>query len=82
MIQPNDIAVTPARPVEDAAAKQMRLADFRARVEQLRGKRRQAYWRGLEELAATPEFAETLHREFPRGPPSGWTRSAAATFSS
>ncbi|MBA3963828.1 MAG: TAT-variant-translocated molybdopterin oxidoreductase, partial [Chthoniobacterales bacterium] len=25
------------------------------------------YWRSLEELAATPEFQERLHREFPRG---------------
>ncbi|MBA3961077.1 MAG: TAT-variant-translocated molybdopterin oxidoreductase [Chthoniobacterales bacterium] len=25
------------------------------------------YWRSLEELAATPEFEDWLHREFPRG---------------
>ncbi len=30
------------------------------------------YWRSLEELAATPEFEERLHREFPRGA-SEWT---------
>ncbi|MGD9688609.1 MAG: TAT-variant-translocated molybdopterin oxidoreductase [Phycisphaerales bacterium] len=28
---------------------------------------RQAYWRGLDELADTPEFRERLHREFPAG---------------
>ena len=33
-------------------------------VEQERG---QAYWRSLEELAATPEFQERLEREFPAG---------------
>ncbi|HEY1769920.1 MAG TPA: TAT-variant-translocated molybdopterin oxidoreductase [Chthoniobacterales bacterium] len=30
------------------------------------------YWRSLEELAERPEFAEWLHREFPRGA-SEWT---------
>jgi molybdopterin-containing oxidoreductase family iron-sulfur binding subunit len=30
------------------------------------------YWRSLEELAATPDFEERLHREFPRGA-SEWT---------
>ena len=29
-----------------------------------RGKK---YWRSLDELAATEEFAEWLHREFPEG---------------
>ncbi len=29
-------------------------------------------WRSLDELAATPEFEEMLHREFPRGA-SEWT---------
>ncbi len=32
----------------------------------LAGRRGPEYWRSLEELAATPEFEELLHREFPR----------------
>jgi molybdopterin-containing oxidoreductase family iron-sulfur binding subunit len=32
----------------------------------LAGKGGREYWRSLEELAATPEFDELLHREFPR----------------
>ena len=34
------------------------------------------YWRSLDELAATPEFEEQLHREFPRGA-SEWTNEIA-----
>lgn len=40
----------------DLAAVQDRLAQAQGRD----------YWRGLEELAETPEFQEFLHREFPR----------------
>ena len=35
-----------------------------AQPPKLNGKR---YWRSLDELAATPEFKEWLHREFPEG---------------
>jgi molybdopterin-containing oxidoreductase family iron-sulfur binding subunit len=38
------------------------LAQLRARLEQERGQR---WWRGLDELADTPEFRDMLHREFP-----------------
>ncbi len=38
------------------------LASVRARLQGARGK---DYWRSLEEVAETPEFAEFLHREFP-----------------
>ena len=34
--------------------------------ERLAGARGPRYWRSLEEVAATPEFGEMLHREFPR----------------
>lgn len=40
----------------------LNLAAIRARLESEHGQR---YWRSLEELAATPEFQEFLHREFP-----------------
>ncbi len=35
-------------------------------------KKQEPMWRSLEELAATPDFEERLHREFPRGA-SEWT---------
>jgi len=38
------------------------LARLRARLEQESGQR---WWRGLDELADTPEFRDMLHREFP-----------------
>ena len=38
------------------------------------GARRAAFWRGLEELADTPDFRAFLHREFPRGA-SEWVDS-------
>jgi molybdopterin-containing oxidoreductase family iron-sulfur binding subunit len=41
----------------------LNLAAIRAR---LQGKQGRAYWRSLDELAATAEFQEYLHREFPR----------------
>ncbi|HSG40734.1 MAG TPA: TAT-variant-translocated molybdopterin oxidoreductase, partial [Thermoanaerobaculia bacterium] len=34
--------------------------------EQLREKRGPEFWRSLDELAATPEFMDLVHREFPR----------------
>jgi MoCo/4Fe-4S cofactor protein with predicted Tat translocation signal len=34
--------------------------------QRLASKRGKEYWRSLEELAATPEFEEMLHREFPQ----------------
>src|SRR5580658_6871814 len=38
------------------------LASVRARLATARGKQ---YWRSLEEAAASPEFQQFLHREFP-----------------
>jgi MoCo/4Fe-4S cofactor protein with predicted Tat translocation signal len=40
--------------------------DLEAVRERLREKRGPEYWRSLDELAATPEFEDLLHREFPR----------------
>jgi len=40
--------------------------DLAALRERLAGRRGAAYWRSLEEVAATPGFEEMLHREFPR----------------
>ena len=39
------------------------LATIQARLGKARGR---DYWRSLDELAATPEFQDLLHREFPR----------------
>lgn len=41
----------------------LNIPDVRERLSRDNGRR---YWRGLEELAGTPEFEEFLHREFPR----------------
>ena len=38
------------------------LGDLRARIDESSGPR---FWRSLEELADSPEFAEMVHREFP-----------------
>jgi len=43
--------------------KQLDLAAVRHRLEGTSGRE---YWRSLEDLAATPEFQDLLHREFPR----------------
>jgi len=50
----------------------MDLATVRAKLQSKTGKQ---YWRTLEELADNPEFAELLHREFPRQAPSEWDDS-------
>jgi MoCo/4Fe-4S cofactor protein with predicted Tat translocation signal len=50
----------------------MDLEAVRARLQSKTGKQ---YWRTLEELAGDPEFAELLHREFPRQAPSEWDDS-------
>jgi molybdopterin-containing oxidoreductase family iron-sulfur binding subunit len=41
----------------------LKVEDVRKRLAEKQGKE---YWRSLEELAATAEFEELLHREFPR----------------
>src|SRR5690606_37577722 len=41
----------------------LRVEQVRARLQGTRGP---AYWRSLEELAGTEEFAELIHREFPQ----------------
>ncbi len=50
----------------------MDLEVVRAKLQSKTGKQ---YWRTLEELAGDPEFAELLHREFPRQAPSEWDDS-------
>ena len=45
----------------------MRDIDLSAIRAQLAGKQGPTFWRSLEEVAATPEFEEMLHREFPVG---------------
>ncbi len=46
-----------------AAEERLDLAAVREKLAQARGPR---FWRSLEELAATPQFEDMLHREFPR----------------
>jgi MoCo/4Fe-4S cofactor protein with predicted Tat translocation signal len=46
--------------------------DLEAVRERLRTTRGPQFWRSLDELAATPEFQDLLHREFPRHA-SEWT---------
>ena len=57
------------------ADKTLDLASIRARPTDGRGRR---YWQSLEELADTEAFGDFVKREFPRTPPNGSTRSAAA----
>jgi MoCo/4Fe-4S cofactor protein with predicted Tat translocation signal len=54
-------------------SKKLDLAAMKAQIEQTQGPE---YWRSLEELAATPEFQEMLHREFPKGA-SEWVDSVS-----
>src|SRR5690242_9494337 len=51
---------------EKSAAGQPDRLDLEALRERLRTKRGPEFWRSLDELAAAPEFADLLHREFPR----------------
>ncbi|HVF61128.1 MAG TPA: TAT-variant-translocated molybdopterin oxidoreductase [Thermoanaerobaculia bacterium] len=46
-----------------AGAGRLEVAEVRRR---LAGKRGRDFWRSLDELAATPEFEDLMHREFPR----------------
>jgi molybdopterin-containing oxidoreductase family iron-sulfur binding subunit len=48
---------------------QLDLAAVRQRLHSTSGRE---YWRSLDELAATPEFEDLLHREFPRQA-AGWS---------
>lgn len=52
-----------AAPGVDTAPAPGSLAAFQ---EKLTGAQGTSYWRSLEDLAATPQFEELLHREFPR----------------
>ncbi len=45
--------------------------------QRLRGQRGPEFWRSLDELAATPEFQEMVHREFPRQA-SEWVEPAGS----
>jgi MoCo/4Fe-4S cofactor protein with predicted Tat translocation signal len=63
-----------AQPSREAARTRLDLETVR---QQLRGKRGPEYWRSLEELAATAEFQEMLHREFPRQA-SEWVELSSA----
>jgi MoCo/4Fe-4S cofactor protein with predicted Tat translocation signal len=56
-----------AQPAAGAAAPDaLEALDVAAVRERLREKRGPEFWRSLDELAATPQFAALLHREFPR----------------
>ncbi|HET7104951.1 MAG TPA: TAT-variant-translocated molybdopterin oxidoreductase [Terracidiphilus sp.] len=50
------------RPAHNAADKAMSLAQVRAELKGMKGKR---LWRSIDELANTPEFQEAVEREFP-----------------
>jgi MoCo/4Fe-4S cofactor protein with predicted Tat translocation signal len=54
-----------ARRPEEGEPLDLALARERLR-ERLREKKGPDFWRSLDELAETPEFADLLHREFPR----------------
>jgi molybdopterin-containing oxidoreductase family iron-sulfur binding subunit len=47
---------------EGSLAKPLTLAEVRAKLEGVRGKR---YWRSIDELQGTPEFEAAVEREFP-----------------
>jgi len=47
----------------DNPENQLDLAAVRNRLQRTSGRE---YWRSLDDLAATPEFQDLLHREFPR----------------
>jgi molybdopterin-containing oxidoreductase family iron-sulfur binding subunit len=51
----------------------LELAEVREKLSEARGPQ---YWRTLDELAQTPEFAEMLHREFPKHA-SEWTDNSS-----
>jgi molybdopterin-containing oxidoreductase family iron-sulfur binding subunit len=51
----------------------LELGEVREKLSEARGPQ---YWRTLEELAQTPEFAEMLHREFPKHA-SEWTDTSS-----
>lgn len=51
----------------------LELAEVREKLSDARGPQ---YWRTLDELAQTPEFAEMLHREFPKHA-SEWTDNSS-----
>ncbi|MBV8200742.1 MAG: TAT-variant-translocated molybdopterin oxidoreductase, partial [Acidobacteria bacterium] len=64
-------AAEPSRPAQPAPL------DLETVRRELQGKRGPELWRSLDELAATPEFQELLHREFPRYA-SEWVEPAGA----
>ncbi|MEO8503062.1 MAG: TAT-variant-translocated molybdopterin oxidoreductase [Acidobacteriota bacterium] len=49
-----------------AAASERSALDLASVRERLRNAKGPQFWRSLEELAATPQFEDMLHREFPR----------------
>jgi MoCo/4Fe-4S cofactor protein with predicted Tat translocation signal len=63
-----------AEPSRPAGHAPLDLETVRRRLHEKRGPE---LWRSLDELAATPEFQELLHREFPRQA-SEWIEPAAA----
>src|SRR2546430_17452603 len=52
---------------EDVCPTKKGKLDLDAARDQIAGTKGPEYWRSLEELAASPEFQEMLHREFPKG---------------
>ncbi len=65
----NAPAVPPAKIPMAAPSAPLDLAALRARLASAGGPQ---FWRGLEEVSATPEFNQWLHREFPQGA-AEWT---------
>ncbi len=63
-------------PVGGAARK----LDLKALREKLATERGPAYWRSLEELAGTPEFQESIQREFPAGASEWWDGVSRRNF--
>ena len=63
----NDPVAIPVSPV--AVPARLDLAALRTRLAAAQGPQ---FWRGLEEVSATPEFNQWMHREFPQGA-AEWT---------
>lgn len=65
----------PSRPSSDCSGE---LAALRRKLAACAG---QCYWRGLEELAGSPQFREFIANEFPASYSQKRTLSAVAVFS-
>src|SRR5208337_5034991 len=68
-----ELAETGTRQQPPLRPQALELAEVREKLSEARGP---LYWRTLDELAQTPEFAEMLHREFPKHA-SEWTDNSS-----